>query len=67
MNIYDLYEKGKYDEQGNEHVLCDVIEFDDGQVIAKWRGIVRSLVIHKNLDEFKSISLNDRRTLWKKN
>jgi hypothetical protein len=67
MNIYDLYEKGKFDEKGNQHILCEIIEFDDGQVVAKWRGSIRSLVIHKNINEFKQISLNDNRELYKLN
>lgn len=65
MDLYELYEKG--DELSDEHVICDVIVFDDGQCIAKWRGEVRSLVIHKSFDELKKISLNDNRGLWQTN
>ena len=64
MNIYELYDAGKYDEQGNELVLCDIIEFSDGQVVCKWRGEVKSLAVHKNMEEFKIISLNEFRTLY---
>jgi hypothetical protein len=67
MNIYHLYENGKFDQRGEEHILCEVVEFDDGQVVAKWTGLIRSLVIHKNLDEFKQISLNDKRELYQVN
>ncbi len=58
MNFYSLVEKsGK--------VLADVIEFEDGQVVVKWTGSIGSLVIHKSLNEFKQISLNDNRELIK--
>ncbi len=67
MNIYHLYEKGKLNDQGEEHILCEVVEFDDGQVVAKWTGKIRSLVIHLNLEAFKNISLNDSRSLWQCN
>ena len=67
MNIYHLYEKGKCNEHGEEHILCEIIEFDDGQVVVKWAGKIRSLVIHRNLDEFKSISLSENREIWQVN
>jgi hypothetical protein len=67
MNIYHLYEKGIVNHLGEERIICDVIEFDDGQVVVKWGGEIRSLVIHSNLDEFKKISLNEKRELFRCN
>jgi hypothetical protein len=64
MKNYDLCEKGKFDKQGRQHILCEVVEFDDGQVIAKWCGAIRSLVIHKTIEDFKQISLNNDRVLF---
>ncbi len=61
MKYYNLCESGKC-----EIILCEVIEFDDGQVVAKWTGTIRSLVIHCNIDDFKQISLNDGRVLYEK-
>lgn len=60
MNIYHLQERGKFNET---YVLCEVIEFDDGQTLAKWIGNVRLLVIHKDIEEFKEMALNDTREL----
>ena len=57
MLTYQLYDKNQ------KLVLADVIKFDDDQVIVKWRGHVKSLTIHKSLDEFCTISLNDSRQL----
>ncbi len=53
MEIYQLYENEK-----SEKILALIIVFDDGQTIAKWSGEFKSLVIHKCLDEFKSISVH---------
>lgn len=60
MQIFMLQDKIK------NQILADVIEFDDGQLIVKWRGGVASLVIHKSLDEFKTISVNESRELISK-
>lgn len=64
MKHYNLCENGKFDKQGKQNIVCEVIEFDDGQVVAKWTGTIRSLVIHSNIDDFKQISLNDGRVLY---
>ena len=60
--LYKLYES-----QESEKLLAEIVEFDDGQVVVKWCGDVRSLVIFKNLDEFKTISLYKGRQLCKCN
>jgi hypothetical protein len=36
-----------------EKELAQIIEFEDGQVVAKWSGKVNGLIIHKNLQEFR--------------
>jgi hypothetical protein len=58
MQYYQLYENNE-----EEKITAHVIVFDDGQTVVKWCGNVQSLVIHKNLDEFKTISVRDGRTL----
>ena len=58
MEIYNLFET----KQSNVS-LAQVIVFDDSQTVVKWEGKIRSLVIHKSLDEFKSVSLNGERYL----
>ena len=60
LSIFDLY------ENQNEKLIAEVICFDDGQVVVKWKGDVQSLVIHKNMDEFKNISVTGVRVLWQK-
>ncbi len=57
MEFYTLY------DSKNEKELAEIVEFDDGQVVVKWNGKIGSLVIHKNLEEFKEISLNENRKL----
>jgi hypothetical protein len=57
MEFYTLIELKK------EKELAQVIEFEDGQVVAKWSGKVNSLIIHKNLQEFKDVSLFKHRIL----
>ncbi len=57
MEFYTLY------DSKNEKELAEIVEFDDGQVVVKWNGIISGLIIHKNLDEFKEISLVGNRTL----
>lgn len=57
MEFYTLIDLKK------EKELAQVIEFEDGQVIAKWSGKVNSLIIHKNLQEFKDVSLFKHRIL----
>ena len=47
----------------NEKEIAEVVEFDDGQVVVKWIGKVNGLIIHKNLQEFKDVSLNKSRIL----
>jgi hypothetical protein len=64
MKNYDLYEKGKFDKEDRQHILCEIVEFDDGQVVAKWTGFIKSLVIHKDINDFKQISLNNDRVLF---
>ena len=59
MNFYTLV------NIENDFELAQVIEFDDGQVVVKWSGSIRSLAIHKDLKEFESISLNEKRLLIK--
>jgi hypothetical protein len=59
MQYYQLYENNE-----EEKISAHVIVFDDGQTIVKWTGLIKSLVIHNNLDEFKSISVRDGRTLF---
>ena len=56
MKFYSLI-----DSKGN--FLADIVEFDDGQVVVKWDGKVKSLVIHKCLQEFIDISVHNGRTL----
>lgn len=57
MEFYTLYDTKKQKE------LAEIIEFEDGQVVAKWSGKIGSLIIHKNLQEFKDVSLHKNRIL----
>ncbi len=57
MEFYTLY------DSKNEKELAEIVEFDDGQVVVKWNGRISGLIIHKNLEEFKEISLNENRKL----
>jgi len=57
MEFYSLVDLKK------EKELAQIIEFDDGQVVAKWNGRVNGLIIHKNLQEFKDVSLLKNRVL----
>jgi len=53
-----------YENKESDIIMAYVIVFDDGQTIVKWSGKVQSLVIHKSLDEFKSISVSGNRYLY---
>jgi len=57
MEFYTLLDVKK------EKELAQIIEFDDGQVVAKWSGKVNGLIIHKNLQEFKDVSMLKNRAL----
>jgi hypothetical protein len=57
MKLYELV------EVENQHVLCKLVEFDDGKTVIQWQGEVKSIVVHDSLDAFKSISVNDNREL----
>jgi len=57
MEFYTLIDLKK------EKELAQIIEFEDGQVVAKWSGKVNGLIIHKNLQEFKDVSLLKNRAL----
>lgn len=37
-------------------IVADGVEFDDGQVVLKWRGEISTIVIHKNLENVKKLS-----------
>jgi hypothetical protein len=53
-----------YPDKESDQILAHVIVFDDGQTIIKWCGNIKSLTIHQNLDEFKSISVTGSRYLY---
>jgi len=55
MEFYTLLDVKK----GKE--LAQIVEFDDGQVVVKWYSKVNGLIIHKNLEEFKLLSLKNYR------
>lgn len=57
MQYFQLYENNGPDQP----IMAHIIVFDDGQTVVKWCGKVQSLVIHKNLDEFISISVTGGR------
>jgi hypothetical protein len=58
--FYNLYS----DDTENRQLICEIVEFSDNQVIAKWcLSSIRSLVIHSSLEDFKTISVNGTRNL----
>lgn len=59
MEFYSLIDLKK------EKELAQIIEFEDGQVVAKWNGRISGLIIHKNLEEFKEVLLVKNRILIK--
>jgi hypothetical protein len=59
MQYWQLHENS-----GCYEIMAHVIVFDDDQTVVKWCGKVKSLVVHKNLDEFKSISVTGDRVLY---
>lgn len=46
-----------------EGIVAEGCEFDDGTCVIKWRGNVRSLVIHKSIDDVRNIHCHNNNTL----
>lgn len=62
-NIFQLYDEGK------ENVVAQIVEFSDGQVVVKWCGDVKSLVVFNNIKEFEKVSVtpHNRRIIFSNN
>lgn len=61
VKLYKLVNDNFEKEESND--LAEVVIFDDGQCVVKWCGEIRSLVIFKSFDEFKSLSVTGTRRL----
>jgi hypothetical protein len=59
--IYQLIECKDDDEDDDGKIYADVIEFSDKQVVVKWRGAVKSLVVFNNYDDFYNTNVKNHK------
>jgi hypothetical protein len=59
--IYQLIECKEDDEDDDGKIYADVIEFSDKQVVVKWRGAVKSLVVFNNYDDFYNTNVKNHK------
>ena len=57
------YNIEEYELIENEKTIAEIVKFDNGLVVVNWCLGIDSIVVYKDIDDFKKVSLNGKRSL----